>query len=188
MGKIFLCFYISTFFLNFYFKAEDDNREKQYLDFFLKKRSKKDYDFVKIKKTQIYINVDLYDQVCIKSDEVIYEQSGLLRFENGVQIDYFDKTNCKLATVKANSAFFNISEKIFLVKGYVKIVSYDKGEKTINTDILFFDQESKMCFNNSFLKIFAKDFSANGQGIYSKDNFSYYKIKKPRIKYNQNDD
>ena len=110
-----------------------------------------------------------------------------MRFENDVQIEYFDKTNNKIATLSANKAFFSISKKILLVKGYVEIKTYDNDPKIVNTDILFFDQTGKICFNNSFLNIFAKNIFANGKNIYGKDDLSYYNIKNPKIVYNNAD-
>lgn len=187
MCKKLLLSYFLILLLNSTFLCENEDLENKYLDIFLQKRDENDYDFVKIKNAQICVNIDLYDQVKIKSDEVIYEQSGILRFEDNVQIDYFDKSNNKIATLNANKAFFSISKKILLVKGYVEIKTYDKNSKIISTDVLFFDQTGKICFNNSFLNIFAKNISANGENFYAKDDFSYYKIKNPKIVYNNSD-
>ena len=187
MWKKLSLFYLLSLLFNSHFLCENDDLEIQYFDIFLKKRDENDYDFVKIKNAQLYVNIDLYDQIHIKSDEVIYERSGMLRFENGIQIDYFDKTKNKIATLNANKAFFSTTKKILFVKGYVEIISYDTDLKTINTDVLFFDQTGEICFNNSFLNIFAKNISANGENIYAKDDFSYYKIKSPRVIYDKID-
>lgn len=187
MHKKLLLSYLLIVLLNSTFLSENEDLENKCFDIFLKKRDENDYDFVKIKNVHICVNIDLYDQLKIKSDEVIYEQSGILRFENDVQIEYFDKTNNKIATLSANKAFFSISKKILLVKGYVEIKTYDNNPKIVNTDILFFDQTGEICFNNSFLNIFAKNIFANGKNIYGKDDLSYYNIKNPKIVYNNAD-
>lgn len=187
MHKKLLLSYFLIVLLNSTFLSENEDLENKCFDIFLKKRDENDYDFVKIKNAHICVNIDLYDQLKIKSDEVIYEQSGMLRFENDVQIEYFDKANNKVATLSANKALFSISKKILLVKGYVEIKTYDNDPKIVNTDILFFDQTGKICFNNSFLNIFAKNIFANGKNIYGKDDLSYYNIKNPKIVYNNAD-
>ena len=155
MYKKLLLSYFLIFLLNFTFLRENEDLENKCFDIFFKKRDKNDYDFVKIKNAHICVNIDLYDQLKIKSDEVIYEQSGILRFEKDVQIEYFDKTNNKIATLSANKAFFSITKKILLVKGYVEIKTYDNDPKIVNTDVLFFVLSGKICFNKFFLNIFA---------------------------------
>ena len=168
MHKKLLFSYLLIVLLNSTFLSENEDLENKCFDIFLKKRDENDYDFVKIKNAHICVNIDLYDQLKIKSDEVIYEQSGI-------------------STLSANKAFFSISKKILLVKGYVEIKTYDNDPKIVNTDILFFDQTGKICFNNSFLNIFAKNIFANGKNIYGKDDLSYYNIKNPKIVYNNAD-
>ena len=106
MRKKLLLSYLLIVLLNSTFLSENEDLENKCFDIFLKKRDENDYDFVKIKNAHICVNIDLYDQLKIKSDEVIYEQSGILRFENDVQIEYFDKTNNKIATLSANKALF----------------------------------------------------------------------------------
>jgi hypothetical protein len=158
----------------------------KYLNLFFQRRSENDYDFVTVNKPSITVNIDLYDIINITSEVAIYESSGLMRFDNNVHVDYFDKRHIKIIEMNVDKAFFDVKNKVWLFQGYIEIKTYNSADQKIfNTDMLFFDQNKKIFFNNSPVKFTDNNFVVDGDNIYAKDNLNYYKIKNPKVIYNK---
>lgn len=157
--------------------------ERQCKDLLFTKRPSNDYDFIDTYQANFVINVNLRDQIKIHADRCVYEYSGIMRFDCGVKIEYYDEMYNCVFTVTANKAFLNIKRGVWFFYGYVDIVSFGHEKKEIYTDYVYYMQEEKILFNNSYLKISSDNMNISGNGIVIKDQMSYYKILSPHITY-----
>ena len=98
-----------------------------------------------------------------------------LEFPDGIQILFFNsnhgvdsKLTAKYATAVENSKSMTASDSVVVVN--------DKGE-VLNTDELIWDEDKKIIYSNSFVKIKTADEIIYGNGMTANENFSDYVIK-----------
>lgn len=157
--------------------------ERQCKDMFFTKRPRNDYDFIDTYQPDFIVNINLRDQIKIHADRCVYEYSGIMRFDDGVKIEYYDESHICILTIIANKAFFNTKRGVWFLYGYVKLQTFGVEKKVIYTDYVYYMQEEKILFNNSYLKIESDSMNISGEGIVIKDQMSYYKILSPQIVY-----
>ena len=177
---------ILFFFANIALLSSDLNissLEHQCKDMFFTKRPQNDYDFINTYQADFIVNVNLRDQIKIHADKCVYEYSGIIRFDEGVMIEYYDESCKCVFRIIANKAFFNHRRNVWLLYGYVELRTFDTNKKVIYTDYVYYMQEEKILFNNSYLKIESDSMNVSGEGIVIKDQMAYCKIFSPQIVY-----
>ena len=177
---------ILLFFANIALLAGDldiPSLERQCKDMFFTKRPRNDYDFINTYQADFIVNVNFRDQIKIHADRCVYEYSGIIRFDDGVMIEYYDEScNCVFRII-ANKAFFSPRRNVWLLYGYVKLQTFGVDKRVIYTDYVYYMQEEKILFNNSYLKIESDSMNVSGEGIVIKDQMAYCKIFSPQIVY-----
>ncbi len=98
-----------------------------------------------------------------------------LEFSDGIQILFYNqdhqidsKLTAKYATAIENSKSMTARDSVVVVN--------NKGE-LLNTDELIWDEDKKIIYSNSFVKITTADEIIYGNGMMSNENFSDYTIK-----------
>jgi LPS export ABC transporter protein LptC len=141
-----------------------------------------------------------YPEITAKKMEIIFSDSGkvqmqmfaesirqfakaerpYIEFPDGIEVKFFDDSLHLESEIKANQAVYYTEERIWEARGNVIAVNLQKGE-TLNTEELFWDENKKLIYSNSFSRIETTDGTFYGQnGFESNQQFSRWKLKGSR--------
>lgn len=95
-------------------------------------------------------------------------------FEKGVYLEKFDSLFHIDASIKADTAYYYETKKLWELRKNVHIRS-QKGEK-FDTDQLFWDQENKKIYSDKFIRIEGSDRVLTGYGFESNQEMTEYRI------------
>ena len=95
-------------------------------------------------------------------------------FEKGVYLEKFDSLFHIDASIKADTAYYYETKKLWELRQNVHIRS-QKGEK-FDTDQLFWDQENKKIYSDKFIRIEGNDRILTGYGFESNQEMTEYRI------------
>jgi LPS export ABC transporter protein LptC len=98
-----------------------------------------------------------------------------LEFSNGIQILFFNAEHQVESKLTAKYATAIENSKSMTARDSVRVVN-NKGE-LLNTDELIWDEDKKIIYSNSFVKITTPDEIIYGNGMTANENFSDYTIK-----------
>jgi LPS export ABC transporter protein LptC len=98
-----------------------------------------------------------------------------LEFSDGIQILFFSAEHTIESTLTAKYATAIENSKSMTARDSVVVVN-NKGE-LLNTDELIWDEEKKIIYSNSFVKITTPDEIIYGNGMTANENFTDYTIK-----------
>jgi len=98
-----------------------------------------------------------------------------LEFSNGIKIQFYNAQHKVESTVTAKYATAYENSNSMTARDSVVVIN-DKGE-ILNTDELIWDEEKKIIYSNSFVKIRTKDEIIYGNGMTANQNFTGYVIK-----------
>lgn len=98
-----------------------------------------------------------------------------LEFTDGIRIDFFAPDGKTESTLTARYATAVENSKEMTARDSVVVVNI-KGEK-LNTDELIWDEDRKIIYSNTFVKITTADEIIYGNGMTANENFSDYVIK-----------
>ena len=98
-----------------------------------------------------------------------------LEFSDGIQILFFDANHAIESKLTARYATAIENSKSMTARDSVVVVN-NKGE-LLNTDELVWDEDKKIIYSNSFVKITTADEIIYGNGMIANENFSDYTIK-----------
>ncbi len=99
-----------------------------------------------------------------------------LEFTDGIQILFFDANHAIESKLTARYATAIENSKSMTARDSVVVVN-NKGEH-LNTDELIWDEDKKIIYSNSFVKISTADEIIYGNGMIADENFSNYTIKR----------
>jgi LPS export ABC transporter protein LptC len=110
-----------------------------------------------------------------------------LEFSDGIKIEFFKEDGSTESTLTARYATAVENSKEMVARDSVVVVN-QKGER-LNTDELVWDEEKKVIYSNTFVKIATADEIIYGKGFYANQNFSDYVVKSisGKIKVNASD-
>lgn len=97
-------------------------------------------------------------------------------FEKGLLLEKFDSTYHVDASIKADTAYYYSSKKLWELKGHVLIKNV-RGDK-FTTEQLFWDQNLAKVYSNKFIRIQKSDRIITGHGFESNQQMTVYKIHK----------
>ncbi len=97
-------------------------------------------------------------------------------FNKGIYLEKFDSTYHVTASIKADTATYLTVQKIWRLKGHVKIKNI-KGDK-FTTSELFWNQNTQKVFSKKFIRIEQKDKVITGHGFESNQELTVYTIHK----------
>lgn len=98
-----------------------------------------------------------------------------LEFTDGIQIDFFGQDGKTESTLTARYATAVENSKEMTARDSVVVVNI-KGER-LNTDELVWDEDRKVIYSNTFVKISTNDEIIYGNGMTANENFTDYVIK-----------
>ncbi len=98
-----------------------------------------------------------------------------LEFSDGIKIQFYNEQHNIESTLTAKYATAYENSHSMTARDSVVVVN-DKGE-ILNTDELIWDEDKKIIYSNSFVKIRTKDEIIYGNGMTANENFTGYVIK-----------
>ncbi len=98
-----------------------------------------------------------------------------LEFSDGIKIEFFKEDGSIESTLTARYATAVENSKEMVARDSVVVVN-QKGER-LNTDELVWDENKKVIYSNTFVKISTADEIIYGKGFYANQNFSDYVVK-----------
>ncbi len=98
-----------------------------------------------------------------------------LEFSDGIKILFYNNQHNIESTLTAKYATAYENSHSMTARDSVVVIN-DKGE-VLNTDELIWDEEKKIIYSNSFVKIRTKDEIIYGNGMTANENFTGYVIK-----------
>lgn len=98
-----------------------------------------------------------------------------LEFKKGVEVIFYDSLMKQESKMSAEYAIQKETENIVEGRTNVEIIN-KKGEK-LNTEQLFWNQDTRLIYTDKFVKITTADEIIMGNGLEADQNFTKYKIK-----------
>ncbi|MFI3239350.1 MAG: LPS export ABC transporter periplasmic protein LptC [Bacteroidales bacterium] len=98
-------------------------------------------------------------------------------FPDGLYIEKFDSLFQVVAYIKADSAVYHKDKKLWELNHNVAIQNIE--QETMLTQQLFWDQNAKELYSDSFIHITRKDRIIEGYGFRSNESFSSYRLLEP---------
>lgn len=98
-------------------------------------------------------------------------------FEKGVYLEKFDLDFQVEADIKADTAYYYDTDRLWELKGNVAIKNLE-GEK-FNTELLYWDEKTQKVYSDKFIRIEQPDRVITGEGFESNQQMTVYTIFKP---------
>lgn len=103
-------------------------------------------------------------------------QKPYLEFSDGIKILFYSPEHVVESTLTARYATAIENSRSMTARDSVVVIN-NKGE-ILNTDELIWDEDKKIIYSNSFVKITTEDEIIYGQGMTANENFTDYVIKR----------
>ena len=153
-----------------------------------------------IERIHLITNPDEFPDVRGRNMEVIYSDSGSVRakliapsikqfnrpekpyieFREGLHVVFFDNNLAPESVIMADYAIYYTDDRFWTAKGNVVAENFSKQEK-LNTEELFWDENKKKIYSNSFSRIENPEGTFYGQqGFEANQNFTNWKLKGSR--------
>ena len=109
----------------------------------------------------------------------IDETNGNQTFPDGIQVEFFQKDGTISSVLTANEGKFDRLTQIYTAIGNVVVVNTVEEEQ-LKTELLNWDPEKKRVYTDKFVTIETEDELLQGEGLEASQDFSVYRILKPR--------
>jgi LPS export ABC transporter protein LptC len=100
-------------------------------------------------------------------------------YPKGVYFEFYDEKQVRSSTLRANAGVFNKAKQLYTVTGNVVIVDSVKAQ-TMNTEELHWDPAKQLIYTDKFVTIQTKKEVLKGEGLEAKEDFSNWRILKPK--------
>ena len=133
----------------------------------------KDLDVVFTDSARLNMKMKAKKQIILQNDDQ--------EFTEGFALEFYDKDTGEMySTLNSNYAYFDQIKNKWLMRGKVVVNNTEKGQK-LETEELYWEPEKNdiLVEDQHDVKITEPDQILLGKGLKAKDDFSYYKIKKP---------
>lgn len=116
----------------------------------------------------------------MKAKKQIILQNEDQEFTDGFALEFYNKEEQMYSTLNSNYAYFDQIKNRWLIRGNVVIKNTEKGQM-LETEELYWEPEKGdiLVEDQHKVTITEPDQVLYGMGLKAKDDFSYYKIKKP---------
>jgi LPS export ABC transporter protein LptC len=134
----------------------------------------------------------------IKNIETVYTDSGkiqirfraseLQRFSNleepyiefpmGIEVIFYDKNQKPESQLTAKYAIYYEAEDLWEARD--SIIAINNIGEILSTELLFWDEKKELIYTNKFVKITTEDEMIWGEGLEANQEFTDWKIKKPK--------
>jgi LPS export ABC transporter protein LptC len=96
-------------------------------------------------------------------------------FEKGIYLEQFDSLHKVEASIKADTAYYYDSQRLWELRGHVDIHNR-QGDK-FNTEELYWNQSSEKIYSDKFIRIEQRDRIITGHGFDSNQQMTVYTIR-----------
>lgn len=117
-------------------------------------------------------------KVKLQAKKIFEFQNGDREFPEGLYLEFYDETGKLTSTLQANTAFFFKTDLKWRGRGKVEVKNLDKNEQ-LNTEELFWKQDTKRIFTDKFVTIKQQTEVIYGTGLEAAQDLSDYTILKP---------
>jgi LPS export ABC transporter protein LptC len=100
-------------------------------------------------------------------------------YPQGVFVEFYDETQVRTSTLRANKGTYNKAKQLYTVTGNVVIIDSLKSQ-TMNTEELHWDPVKQLIYTDKFVTIQTKKELLKGQGLEAKQDFSNWRILAPK--------
>ena len=117
----------------------------------------------------------------LKAPEIakyVHEEEPYVEYPKGVEVFFYDEDGKVNSELKANYAIQHPKRNTIEARDDV-VATNEKGER-LNTEQLIWDQKKKIIYSDVFVRITTENQVIMGEGFEADQNFSTYKISKPR--------
>lgn len=114
-------------------------------------------------------------------------ENGDQEWPNGLFLESYDKNGEVTTIFKANYVFYNGEENLYRAEGNVIVRSNESGDE-LNTEELYWDPTAEKFYTEKFVTINTDGEVHTGEGMEAKQDFSSYRILKPRGTFTLEDD
>lgn len=114
-------------------------------------------------------------------------ENGDREWPNGLYIEWFNRRGQVTSYFSANYVYFTQAENLYRAEGNVIVRSNVKQDE-LNTEELFWDQGEEKFYTDKFVTIKSEDEVHTGEGMESNQDFTEYRILKPRGTFTLEDD
>jgi len=139
--------------------------------------------------------------------QIIYSDSGMIKIEiiapelnkfdnveepyaefpKGIKVNFYDDAGNVQSFISAGYAIYNENERLWEARKNVQAKNFEKGEE-LNTEKLYWDEQSRMIYSDEFTKITNPDGVFYGQSGFEADqDLSRWKLKSSRGTVNVKD-
>lgn len=145
----------------------------------------------------VTIDKEMVPTMVTKDVETLISDSGIMRyriiaplwyvfeeskepkwiFPDGLILQKYDDFNNIDATVECDSATYLSKQRLWQLDGYVSMMNIDKDK--FLTEQLFWNQETRRVYSDSFIHIERQDRIIEGYGFDSNDRLTEYTVNKP---------
>lgn len=111
-----------------------------------------------------------------------------IEFTTGIFVEFYDSAANIETTIKANHAFYFTDEKFWEARGNVVVNNFTKNQQ-LNSEELFWDENEKIIYSNTYTKIETEDDIYYGQtGFESNERFTQWKLKGSKLSLSYEDE
>jgi len=106
------------------------------------------------------------------------EEDPYLEFPKGLEVFFYDKNEIVESQLSAKYAIYHKADQLWEAKDSVVVINAN-GE-ILNTEQLFWDENEKLIYTSKFVSITTTNEIIYGEGMEANENFTNWKIMKPR--------
>jgi LPS export ABC transporter protein LptC len=125
-------------------------------------------------------------KVKMNAKKVFKFQNGDQEFPEGLYLEFYDDFGKISSTLQANHAFFFKEENKWRGRGNVIVKNITKSQQ-LNTEELFWKQDTKKIFTDKFVTIRDKEDVIYGTGLDADQDLANYTIAKPEGEFDVKD-
>ncbi len=106
------------------------------------------------------------------------EEDPYLEFPKGLEVFFYDKNEMVESQLSAKYAIYHKADQLWEAKDSVVVIN--ANDEILNTEQLFWDENKKLIYTSIFVSITTTNEIIYGDGMEANENFTNWKIMKPR--------
>lgn len=152
-----------------------------------------------VQKVNTVTSTNNFPNLSAKNIEIVYTDSALLKFKleapelnrymeieepysefpQGLKTTFYDKNGVPESVITAEYALYLKEPELWEARNNV-VAKNLKENRTLETEHLYWDQKKEILYSKNFVKITTEDEIIYGEGFESDQNFTKWKILKPK--------
>ena len=134
--------------------------------------------------SQTIVNLDTDSAkipLLVKSKLVVtynHEEDLYLEFPKGLEVFFYDRNEIVESQLSAKYAIYHKEDQLWEAKDSVIVIN--ANDEILNTEQLFWDENKKLIYTSKFVSITTTNEIIYGDGLEANENFTDWKIMKPR--------